>query len=75
MPVSERAPYVVPWYAIWRAITLRRIGSPLAWWYSRASLIAPSTPSEPPDTKNERLMLSGVISASFVASSMARGCE
>jgi len=36
-------------------------------------LIAPSTPSEPPDTKNARLMLSGVISASVPASSIARG--
>ena len=32
MPVSDRAPYVVPWYAILRAITLRRIGWPLAPW-------------------------------------------
>ena len=54
-------------------MTLRRIGSPLAAWYWRASFQADSTASEPPETKNARLMLGGASSASFAASSMAGG--
>ena len=38
-------------------MTLRRIGWPLAAWYWRASFQADSTASEPPETKNARLML------------------
>ncbi len=37
-------------------MTLRRIGWPLAAWYWRASFQADSTASEPPETKNARLM-------------------
>ena len=64
---------MVPWYAILRAMTLRRWCSPAALWYSRASLIAASTASEPPETKKLRPMPSGAISASLAASSIAGG--
>jgi hypothetical protein len=56
-----------------RATAFQRL-SPFAMWYCRASFQADSTASEPPETKNARLTLSGASSASFAASSIARGC-
>ena len=55
-------------------MTLRRIGWPFAAWYCRASFQADSTASEPPETKNARLMLGGASPASRAASSAAGGC-
>ena len=55
-------------------MTLRRSGWPLAAWYWRASFQAASTASEPPETKNARLMSGGASSASRAASSAAGGC-
>ena len=72
MPLIESAPIVVPWYAVRRDTAFQR-RSPRAAWYCRASFQADSTASEPPETKNALLMCGGASSASFVASSIARG--
>ncbi len=73
IPLIESAPIVVPWYAVRRATAFHR-RSPFAMWYWRASFHADSTASEPPETKNARLMCSGASWARRCASSIARGC-
>ena len=73
-PVMARAPRVVPWYAVRRAITLWRWPWPMARKYWRASFHADSTASDPPVVKNTRLRSPGASSASRAASSIAGGC-
>ena len=72
-PVIERAPRVVPWYAVCRAMTLWRSGWPTVRKYWRASFHADSTASPPPVVKNTRFRSPGARSASRSASSMAVG--
>ena len=73
MPLIERAPIVVPWYATCRETAFQR-RSPRTEWYWRASFQADSTASEPPETKKTRFRSPGASEATSAASSMARGC-
>jgi hypothetical protein len=48
-------------------------GWPVSLWYWRASLIADSTDSPPPEVKKTRLRSPGASEAILAASSIARG--
>ena len=63
----------VPWYAMYRLITLVRSGCPIMPKYCRANFHADSTASEPPEVKKTRLRSPGASAATRSASSTARG--
>ena len=69
----DSAPMEVPWYAMFRLITLVRSGCPIIPKYWRATFQADSTASEPPEVKKTRLRSPGVSAATRSASSTARG--
>jgi hypothetical protein len=70
----ERAPSVVPWYALRLVTNFVRVGSPRSRWYWRAILSADSTASEPPPTKKTRPTSIGRRSVSLSASASAGSC-
>ena len=59
MPVIDRAPCGVPWYATEREITLCLLGFPVSLKYCLASFHAVSTASPPPVVKKTRLRSAG----------------
>jgi hypothetical protein len=73
-PVMDSAPWVVPWYAIARLITLCLVGLPVSLKYCLASFQAVSTASPPPLVKKTRFRSPGAYAATRSLSSIAFGC-
>jgi hypothetical protein len=69
----DSAPWVVPWWAIARLITLVFIGLPVSLTYCLAAFHAVSTASPPPVVKKTRFRSPGAAAASRCDSSIAAG--